>query len=432
MNIRELVRGHGLGAQLLRGGIGSAFVQVLYRLLALALGIVLARALGAVGYGVYAYAFAIMSLLRVGAEAGVPMLLMREVAAAEAQGDWAMLMGALVRGKQLVLIGSGLSVVGGLTVLCIVAGHMSRAVLYTTALMLLVIPPVTLTKTLAFGARGLHSVVTGQVVDLLLRPALVLLVAGSIFAVFPYLRTPEYAMAAQFGAALVALAVSARVLNRLLPSETSATVARYRAWRWMKNSLPFILIGGAGVINSQTDIIMLGWFRSAAEVGAYRVAAQGAVLVAFFVNAAGSALAPSFAKVYSTEGLARLRRLYRNTTIVVIVLSLPVALVFTLFGERLITFVFGHEYAPAALPLSILAVGYMLNAVFGPVGTLLAMVGRERIAAKLLSLSALLNVILNLALIPPYGVEGGAIATAFTIASYHAVLRYVVRRDLGF
>lgn len=424
--------GGGLRAQLLRGGIGSAGVQVINRGLSVVLGVVLARGLGAVGYGIYAYAFAIMNLLMVCAEAGMPILLMREVASTEARAEWGVLRGALIRGGQLVLVASTSISIGGLIVLFAVADSVSTTVLYTTGLMLLVLPPAALARTAGYAIRGLRRVVIGQAVDMLLRPSLVLLIVGLAFLAFPSLRKPEYAMTAQLGAALIVSCIGVCVLKHFLPLKARAAPAQYRTSYWIKSALPFILIGGAGVINGQTDIIMLGWFRPAAEVGIYRVAAQGGVLVVFFLNAAGSALAPYFAKMYSSGDSDRLRRLYRTVTIVVILVSLPIALALIAFSGTLISFVFGSEYARAALPLSILAVGYLLNAVFGPVGALLQMVGRERPTAKLLWLSAVLNVILNLILIPPYGAAGGALSTAFTVATYHAALRYIVRRDLGF
>ena len=61
----NILHGDGLRSQLIRGALGSAGIQVVNRLLALVLGVVLARALGPESYGVYVYAFAIMSLLMV-------------------------------------------------------------------------------------------------------------------------------------------------------------------------------------------------------------------------------------------------------------------------------------------------------------------------------------------------------------------------------
>ena len=106
-----------LKAQLIRGGLGTAGVQPSNRLLMLALGIVLALNLGPDGYGVYAYAFAIMSLLMVTAEAGVPTLLMREVAASLGRAEWGLLRGALHRGTQFVALAATTVSLIGLLVL---------------------------------------------------------------------------------------------------------------------------------------------------------------------------------------------------------------------------------------------------------------------------------------------------------------------------
>lgn len=138
--LRTLPCGDSLKAQLIRGTLGSAGIQAANRILALTLGIVLARALGVTGYGVYAYALAIMSLLMVIAEAGVPTLLMREVAASHGRAEWSLLRGALRRGGQFVgLVATSVSTFG-LLVLFWMADTLSLPVLYTTGFMLLVLP----------------------------------------------------------------------------------------------------------------------------------------------------------------------------------------------------------------------------------------------------------------------------------------------------
>ncbi|MEJ2643986.1 MAG: oligosaccharide flippase family protein [Gammaproteobacteria bacterium] len=353
--------GSGLRAQLLRGGAGTALIQVTNRVLALALGIVLARSLGADGYGVYAYAFAIMSLLMVVAEAGVPTLLIREVATRQSRQEWGLLRGALIRGSQFVAIVSTLVSVIGLAVLGTMAEGLSKATLYTTVLMLLVVPLAALGKTAAAAMRGLHHVVVGQAVDLLLRPAMVLAVVGSLFVAFPGIRQPQYAMAVQLGAALVVLIVAVVALQGFLPISTRTALAEYRTRQWLKSAAPFLLIGGAGIIKNQTDIVMLGWFRDAREVGIYRVAMQGGVVVAFFLQAASSVLAPHFAKMYIAKDIDRLRRLYRRATLLVLCASLPIALMLMVFGGQVVSFTFGSEFRNAALPLSILSGGYLLS-----------------------------------------------------------------------
>ena len=63
-----------------------------------------APGLGADGYGVYAYVFALLTLLLVPAELGMPVLLVREIAATESRQDWPHLRGIFLRAIQIVLV----------------------------------------------------------------------------------------------------------------------------------------------------------------------------------------------------------------------------------------------------------------------------------------------------------------------------------------
>ncbi len=424
-------RGEGLRARLIRGGLGSAGVQALNRVLALAMGIVLARGLGAEGYGTYAYAFAIMSLLMVAGEAGVPTLLMREVASAHGQQRWGLLRGALIRSGQLVLLASVSISTIGLLLLWAMADHLSAAQFYTTLLMLLVLPLAALTKTIAAAMRGLHRVVVGQAVDMLLRPLLVLVGVGSLFLLAPALRQPQYAMAAQLAAAGVVLLVGGWVLSRYLPDASRTEPVEYQSRQWLKSALPFTLIGGAGIINNQADIIMLGWFGSAADVGIYRVAVQGATLVAFGLQAANAVIAPHFAQLYAQGDMEKLQRLVTVSARVVLLAALPVTLAFVFAGDTIVAWVFGVEFAASHLPLAILALGQLANAAFGSVGFLLNMTGNESHVARVLWQTALLNVVLNGLLIPFYGMAGAAVASAISLLIWNALLFVRVGKNLG-
>lgn len=428
---RAFIIDDGLRARLIRGGLGSAGIQVLNRVLTLALGIVLARGLGVEGYGTYAYAFAIMSLLMVVAEAGVPRLLLREVAAAHGQKRWGLLRGALIRAGQFVLLASVSVSVVGLLVLLAIADRLSAAQFYTTLLMLLVLPLAALTKTIASAMRGLHRVVVGQSVDMLLRPLLVLAGVGSIFLLAPALRQPQYAMAAQLAAAGVVLLVGGWILSRYLPTASRFEPVEYRSRQWLKSALPFTLIGGAGIINNQADIIMLGWFGSAAEVGIYRVAVQGATLVAFGLLSANAVIAPHFARLYAQGETEKLQRLVTASARVVLLATLPLALGLVFAGDTIVTWVFGAEFAASHLPLAILALGQLGNAAFGSVGLLLNMTGNENQVARIVLQTALLNVVLNSLLIPFYGMSGAAVASTISLLIWNALLFLRVGKSLG-
>lgn len=429
--LHGIAAGEGLRARLLRGGAGSAVIQAGNRVLVLALGIVLARALGPEGYGVYAYAFAIMSLLMVAAEAGVPTLLLREVAAGLERARWGLLRGALRRAVQFVVAASALVSLAGLLAVWFLADRLSPAELHTTVLMLAVLPLAALARTVAHAMRGLDRVVTGQAIELLVRPLLVLAAVAVLFSLSPGWRAPQYAMAAQLGAVAVTALAGWWVLGRHMPAEARHRRPEYRTRQWLKSALPFTLIGGAGIINNQADIIMLGWFRPSEDVGIYRVAVQGALLVAFGLQAVNAVVASHFSRLYAGGDMAGLQRLVTTSARIVLLAAAPVAVAFVLAGDVIAGWVFGAEFAASHGALAILSVGQLFNAAFGSVGFLLNMTGHESDTARTLWMTAALNVALNGLLIPFFGKEGAAVASAVSLVTWNVMLYRLVRKQLG-
>jgi len=403
-----------------------AFNQVV----GLALGIILARLLGAHGYGVYAYAFAIMNLLLVAADAGVPVLLMREIAISQEREEWGLLRGVLIRSGQFVLLASIIITIIGILVLWFMADRMTQDQIYTTLFMLLMLPLATIGKAVIYSMRGLQRVVISQMVELVLRPMLVLLIVAGVFFAFPALRQPQIAMAAQLGAVLTMLIVGIWALRRFLPQAVSTSTAEYRGRQWLKSTLAFVLIGGAGIIYSQADIIMLGWFGSSADVGIYRVAVQGAALVSFGLQAATAVGTSQIARLHAQGDMVRLQRLVTYSTRIIFLTAVAIALVFMLESRAILGFVFGSEFTAGQFPMIILIIAQLVIAFMGLVGPLLTMTGYERLLSKAYWFSAMLNVVLNLILIPLFGAVGAALATALSLCVWSIFLAFVAIKRL--
>ena len=93
--------------------------------------------------------------------------------------------------------------------------------------------------------------------------------------------------------------------------------------------------------------------------------------------------------------------------------------------------VFGEEYADGRIALAILCVGQLTNALVGSVGFLLNMTGNERDVAKGFAIAAIINIALNLVLIPLFGIEGAAFATAVSMMVWNVLLYRQARAKLG-
>ena len=91
---------------------------------------------------------------------------------------------------------------------------------------------------------------------------------------------------------------------------------------------------------------------------------------------------------------------------------------------------YGRDFVNGYVALIILAVGQLLNSFCGFVGFLMMMTGHHNRAALVLSLSCVLNLILNMLFIPLWGMTGAALATAISLICWNLCMSWYVRKDL--
>jgi O-antigen/teichoic acid export membrane protein len=184
------------------------------------------------------------------------------------------------------------------------------------------------------------------------------------------------------------------------------------------------------LINNQASTIILGFFVPDAAIGIYRVAAQMSVLASFGLQVVNMVVAPRFAALYAKGDMVRLQRLVTVSARVVLAINVGITLGYILLGRLFLRLVFGSAYLGAYIPLLILLVGQAVNSATGSVGMLLTMTRYERDTAKGLAVSAILNVALNLLLVPLLGIIGAAVATALSLITWNVLLWWAVRRRL--
>ena len=419
-----------LRQQLIHGALGSAAIRVTNLILALVLGVVLARGLGAEGYGIYSYAFALLALTMVVAELGMPTLILRQIAAYHSKEDWPHIRGILLKSLQIACFSSvavALIVVFSLYQLDLEVSTEQR---WTIILAMALLPFLVITNIITTAIQSLQHVVKAQLIGVV-RIILVILGIALFFYLYPELLTPKYAVFIQLISATLVLLIALGMLYRYLPQQVFTIPAQYQSRQWLTSAIPLTIIGGASIINNQTDILMLGYFRTSEEVGIYRVAVQGSALVAFGLQAVNSVIAPQLSRLYAQNDLDQLQQIVTKSARAILLLALPVALAFIFVGGTLAGWVFGPEFSQSHSAIGILSAGQLVSAAMGSVGFLLNMTGHEKDVARTLLLTAGLNIILNLFLIPLYGMEGAAIATAISLALWNIALYKIVKIRIG-
>ena len=432
--LRGLWGGQGtLRQHLARAAAGSAALALSSKLLMLLTSVVLARWMGAAGYGVYATATALALLLTVPTGLGLPTLVIRLLASYGARQQWGRMRGLLIRGNQAVLGASLLMACLAASMIWTFAERFGPDKAAALSLAMLLIPLTALGAMRSAALRGLHHVVLGQLPENLIMPGLFLALVGGGWLVHggASALSPEYAIGARLAAVAVAFGVGAVLLLKRLPPAVRQARPEYELRTWARAALPLLFIAGINIVNTQTDILMLAALRGSESAGVYQAAVRGAELVAFSLVIANMAIQPSLARLYATGDTARLQRLVTWSARGATAAALPLAAVMILWGGPIMATVFGADFARGAIALAILSAAQLVNAFTGPANSLLDMTGHQDDTLKAMVAGVLANVILNALLIPHWDIAGAAIATGASLILWNVLLVAFVQRRLG-
>lgn len=417
-------------SQTARSGVWSLLIRISFAFLTFAGSAILARLLGVSGFGLYSWAFALVTLLSVPSQFGLPVLVTRETARGMAEGDPGIVRGSWSWAGRITLWTSFAIIFLTLAVVALSGSSFSGERFATLAWGLVLIPLMALGNLRGAALRGLRRVVAGQLPEFVLRPGL-LVVLVPLMALWLGPLTPSDAMAAHVAAAAFAFLIGAWLLWRWTPASIRTAAPRIDSHGWFRSTLPLAFTQQMQTVNRQAAVILLGFLLLEADVGIYRVAAQVSLLSALGLQAANNVVAPRFARLHARGDMARLQRTATLSARAILLLSLPVTAGFVIAGRPFLTIVFGPEYAPAYWPMVVLLFGQFVNSASGSVGALLNMTGYERDTARGVAISVVSNVVLNLALIPILGVMGAAVATAASLVIWNLLLMRSVRRRLG-
>ena len=422
-----------LTGELVRGTLASMGVMISARVLGFVLSVLLARELEPRGNGIYAFVFSVVTLLAIPTQVGLPSLIVRETAKAQAKGNWGLMRG-LWRWSTFA-VGFLSVTLAALTWTCVFAfrDQLNQQQIDTFAYGIFLIPFVALGNIRCAALRGLRRIVAGQIPETVLRPGLlIVLMLVTLHCIFPQSILPSQVMGLHVVASVLSFCSGAFLLWRFRPAcLTTNPPPEYKTREWIAAAFPLALANGLQLISDNASVILLGSFRTTEEVGIYKVAVTGTVLVIFGLQAIGMVVAPHFSWLYAKQDMTRLQRLVTVSSRYIFLLALPFFFVFMFFGNVVLDTIFGKKYLPGVAPLAILAVGQLVNAMLGPVSSLLTMTGFERDMARSVAIATALNVVLGVALIPQFGMIGAAIASTATTITWNFHMWFTVRRKIG-
>ncbi|WP_164738133.1 oligosaccharide flippase family protein [Frigidibacter oleivorans] len=390
--------------------------------------IAISRAIGVEGFGAYTYAFTWVTLIGTVLGLGFGQLAGRELPVYVAQGQHGALRGYLVAGPAAILA-TGI-------VAAIVLAVLQRAGLFNLTVGWLLVSLGAMLHAAILNTSsilaGFQQVLKAQVLESLLRPLIFL---GLLLAVWAsgWALSANLVFSISLLAMLPLLALSLRAMGRAareaLPPD--AEPRRYLLAAWFAASLPMLASSLSTFMQTNIDVILLGMIDGDVAVGQYRAASRAADLTLIANGIALQVLGPMLSRALASGDRAGSQRMISQSAMISGAVGMAICLTFGL-GAELYLSLYGEAFRPAADALRLLMLAQAVSILCGPVGVILIMMRRERTVLALNLASLVANFVLNLLLIPRFGLTGAAFATMLAVAGVRLAQLWVVLRVSGF
>lgn len=181
----------------------------------------------------------------------------------------------------------------------------------------------------------------------------------------------------------------------------------------LKTAWPFALASSLGAIMINTDTILIGWLRTAEEVGWYSAAQRPVQLLYVFPSLFAVSLFPVFSRL-AKENQKQFRELLRQSIKIAFTIALPMAIIGIFFGSQIINLLFGPQYENSILSFQILLLTILIIFPSAIVTNAALAADLEKNFLGFSLIGAISNLILDILLIPYFGIAGCAAATVLT------------------
>jgi O-antigen/teichoic acid export membrane protein len=416
--LRDDLRPDTERGRLVRSAVATAAMKVGATGIAFLASLLYARVLGPHDFGLYAYVIAWTAVLTIPASLGFPQYLVREGSKRPEQIGW------LQRWADKRVLMTGVSAGLLLSAAMLLPQAAGARWLFVLAAPIPLLANMSAVRQALLQAYG--WIVRSQWPQLVFAPTLALLLLAGLWLWRGTFSAADVVVATVV-AALIQLAINVAQLGYAKRGHDGGGV-RPRAG--VRDALPFMWINAMYLVMSRIDLILLGSLKGASEAGIYAIAARAAEFVPFFLLAVNTSMGPKVSHLYHAGERATLQRLATASARRLTWITLPLALALIVLAHPVLHFFYGGRFTEGAIALQILTVAQFFTIVSGPVGIILNMTNHAHESAKAFAAGAVLNLLLNLLLIPSFGYTGAATATAISIVFCNSLRWYWVRRYL--
>jgi len=404
---------------------GTAGLMLISKGLFLISGIIFARYLGPEGYGLYGFTLSIIVLATLPITAGLPNLLIREVAQFQLEEKWDLLIGVIYWSRLYVVVLSLLIIITLYGTLYLeLFDSLVRGLLWTG---IWLVPLNGILAQQSALLNGFRKPALSQLPTQILTP-LITLALLSFYLLFNIELDANKLIGISLIATTFAFLLSFFLLSKTQDLYLKKVQPKYQVRSWHRSLLPFTAMAFITTLNVELASILLGWLVDLKSVAYFKVAMQAVALISIGLSAINAVILPNIARYYKEGDINRTQVLLTKSVRISAAVSLPIILILYFFGEFLILTLFGSEYLESYSVLMILCIGQLVNVLMGSVGAVLYMTNNEKSALKILFFSLIVNLLLLVILIPLYGTKGAATSISMSMVVWNILMAYKVKK----
>jgi O-antigen/teichoic acid export membrane protein len=385
------------GHRIIKNSLFLILSQILSKFFNLGLILVLTRMLGTTGYGLYSFSFSYVSLFVFLTHLGIINLLVREIARKKEEANQ-----FLCNTFPAVLLLSG----GFLVIVNIIPFFLQWSyteclitVLFSFYFIFDILSHYFLAVTRAFERMEYQAIIS-------LIERLLLLISGLVAWYF------DFSLITVVILFTFIMGLKAYISYRIVTQEFVSFSHKLNfdfILPILREAYPFALVGLFLTLSVRIDIIMLKGFHSVDAVAVYSIARKIIESLSFLPESIYYAVFPALSVLYLTQ-TERFAQTFKKTFILMIVIAVPFASGLFVLAPRIINLLFEPQFSDAGLALRWLSIAFFIMFIRTSFTAVFNSVGKQHLFAVFIGISAAINIVLNLYLIPKYNILGASIS----------------------
>jgi O-antigen/teichoic acid export membrane protein len=412
-----------------RTSLTAFAIRIISAAIALFSQVLMARWMGGFEYGIFVLVWTTMIIVGNLSCLGFHTAVVRYIPEYRERGRLAELRGVMAASRRIVLAVSSAVALAGLAGLWFFGETIESYYVIPFYLGIVCLPMIALSDTLEGTARANSWAVLALAPIYLLRPILILALMGiALYA--GYAPDAQTAIVTAILATYITTIYQIAAIAPQAGREVRTTRPAFRTREWLIVSLPIFLVEGFFFLLTNADVLMVGWYMSPTDVGIYFATVKTLALVHFVYFAVKAGVAQRYAQYAHSGDMVTLAKFARETVAWTFWPSLAMGAAVLVIGKPMLM-LFGPGFDAGYPLLYVLVFGVVARASVGPAESLLTMSGNQNICALVYGMTLGINIVLNVLLIPQFGLWGAALGTAIAMTSEAAMLAFVVWRRLG-